>query len=130
MMLAQGREADSVAGCRPPCGRSHARPRVLLGLTQHQLADLIGVTYQQEHKYEKGINRVAAGRLYRLPGRSGSRSATFTMDSCMKALPRRPPTNACCWCWPATFWRSATEGIKKRSYRLPKRLQRARTARD
>ena len=38
--------------------------RIMLGLTQHQLADLIGVTYQQAHKYEKGINRVAAGRLY------------------------------------------------------------------
>jgi transcriptional regulator with XRE-family HTH domain len=36
----------------------------MLGLTQHQLADLIGVTYQQAHKYERGINRVAAGRLY------------------------------------------------------------------
>jgi transcriptional regulator with XRE-family HTH domain len=38
--------------------------RLMLGLTQHQLAELIGVTYQQAHKYEKGINRVAAGRLY------------------------------------------------------------------
>ena len=38
--------------------------RVMLGLTQQQLAELIGVTYQQAHKYEKGINRVAAGRLY------------------------------------------------------------------
>jgi transcriptional regulator with XRE-family HTH domain len=38
--------------------------RIILGLTQHQLADLIGVTYQQAHKYERGINRVAAGRLY------------------------------------------------------------------
>jgi transcriptional regulator with XRE-family HTH domain len=38
--------------------------RILLGLTQHQMAELIGVTYQQAHKYEKGINRVAAGRLY------------------------------------------------------------------
>ena len=40
--------------------------RIKLGMTQHQLADLIGVTYQQAHKYEKGINRVAAGRLYRI----------------------------------------------------------------
>jgi transcriptional regulator with XRE-family HTH domain len=40
--------------------------RILLGLTQQQMADLIGVTYQQAHKYEKGINRVAAGRLYRI----------------------------------------------------------------
>jgi transcriptional regulator with XRE-family HTH domain len=38
--------------------------RIMLGLTQQQLADLIGVTYQQAHKYEKGINCVAAGRLH------------------------------------------------------------------
>src|SRR5215213_9287306 len=37
--------------------------RIMLGLTQQQLAELIGVTYQQAHKYEKGINRIAAGRL-------------------------------------------------------------------
>ena len=38
--------------------------RIMLGLTQQQLADLLGVTYQQAHKYERGINRVSAGRLY------------------------------------------------------------------
>lgn len=37
--------------------------RIMLGLTQQQAAELVGVTYQQWHKYEKGINRVAAGRL-------------------------------------------------------------------
>ena len=40
--------------------------RIMLGLTQQQIAELIGVTYQQAHKYEKGINRVAAGRLYHI----------------------------------------------------------------
>ena len=45
--------------------RMHRR-RIMLGLTQQQLADLIGVTYQQAHKYEKGINRIAAGRLSRI----------------------------------------------------------------
>ena len=40
--------------------------RIMLGLTQQQLADLIGVTYQQAHKYERGINRVSAGRLYEM----------------------------------------------------------------
>ncbi|MBK1670699.1 transcriptional regulator [Rhodovibrio sodomensis] len=40
--------------------------RTMLGLTQQQLAELIGVTYQQAHKYERGINRVSAGRLYEL----------------------------------------------------------------
>ena len=38
--------------------------RLSLGLTQQGLAELIGVTYQQAHKYEKGVNRIAAGRLY------------------------------------------------------------------
>lgn len=38
--------------------------RIMLGLTQQQLADLIGVTYQQAHKYERAINRVSAGRLF------------------------------------------------------------------
>jgi transcriptional regulator with XRE-family HTH domain len=38
--------------------------RIILGLTQQQMAELIGVTYQQAHKYEKGINRIASGRLY------------------------------------------------------------------
>ena len=36
----------------------------MLGLTQQQLAEMIGVTYQQAHKYERGINRVSAGRLF------------------------------------------------------------------
>ena len=45
--------------------RMRAR-RIMLGLTQQQLADLIGVTYQQAHKYERGINRIAAGRLYKV----------------------------------------------------------------
>ena len=40
--------------------------RIMLGLTQQQMAELIGVTYQQAHKYEKGINRIAAGRLYHM----------------------------------------------------------------
>jgi transcriptional regulator with XRE-family HTH domain len=40
--------------------------RIMLGLTQHELAELIGVTYQQVHKYECGINRMTAGRLYEI----------------------------------------------------------------
>jgi transcriptional regulator with XRE-family HTH domain len=40
--------------------------RVMLGLTQQQMAELIGVTYQQAHKYEKGINRVSGGRLFKM----------------------------------------------------------------
>jgi transcriptional regulator with XRE-family HTH domain len=34
------------------------------GMTQLEFAAEIGVTYQQAHKYEKGINRVSGGRLF------------------------------------------------------------------
>ena len=51
--------------------------RIMLGLTQQQMADLIGVTYQQAHKYEKGINRVAAGRLYRIAQALGAEVSYF-----------------------------------------------------
>ncbi|MFO1036002.1 MAG: helix-turn-helix transcriptional regulator [Geminicoccaceae bacterium] len=47
-------------------GRRMRDRRIALGLTQQQMADLIGVTYQQAHKYEKGVNRIAAGRLFHI----------------------------------------------------------------
>ena len=40
--------------------------RVMLGLTQRQMAKLIGVTVQQACEYETGRSRVVAGRLYRI----------------------------------------------------------------
>ena len=38
----------------------------MLGYSQQQLAEMIGVTYQQAHKYEHGLNRISAGRLYEI----------------------------------------------------------------
>jgi transcriptional regulator with XRE-family HTH domain len=54
----------SATGCRPLRRRPDARAPDRPGLTQQQMAELIDVTYQQAHKYEKGINRIASGRLY------------------------------------------------------------------
>ena len=42
--------------------------RIALGITQQRLAQQIGVSYQQTHKYEKGLNRISAGLLYRIAG--------------------------------------------------------------
>lgn len=39
------------------------RRRILLGLTQDQVADALNISYQQIQKYETGANRVSAGRL-------------------------------------------------------------------
>jgi transcriptional regulator with XRE-family HTH domain len=40
--------------------------RILLGLIQKDIAKEVGVTIQQVQKYEKGINRIAAGTLFGL----------------------------------------------------------------
>ena len=39
--------------------------RSLLGLSQEKLANGIGITFQQVQKYEQGLNRISAGRLYK-----------------------------------------------------------------
>ena len=38
--------------------------RNLLGWSQEKLGDLLGLTFQQVQKYEKGLNRVSASRLW------------------------------------------------------------------
>lgn len=37
-----------------------------LGMTQQQLAESVGITFQQLQKYERATNRISAGRLYSL----------------------------------------------------------------
>ncbi|MDZ4690972.1 helix-turn-helix transcriptional regulator [Terricaulis sp.] len=38
--------------------------RLEIGMSQERLAQLLGVTFQQVQKYEKGVNRIAASRLF------------------------------------------------------------------
>jgi transcriptional regulator with XRE-family HTH domain len=38
--------------------------RMLIGMSQEKLGDLLGLTFQQVQKYEKGVNRIGAGRLF------------------------------------------------------------------
>jgi transcriptional regulator with XRE-family HTH domain len=42
--------------------------RMMLGLSQTKLADAVGLTFQQIQKYEKGANRIGAGRLQEFSG--------------------------------------------------------------
>jgi transcriptional regulator with XRE-family HTH domain len=51
--------------------------RTMLGLTQQQVAEMVGITYQQAHKYETGINRISAGRLHQLARALGVEPAYF-----------------------------------------------------
>lgn len=40
--------------------------RMLLGMSQEKLGELLGLTFQQVQKYEKGVNRIGASRLFDL----------------------------------------------------------------
>jgi transcriptional regulator with XRE-family HTH domain len=37
--------------------------RVSIGMSQEKLGDMLGLTFQQVQKYEKGTNRISVGRL-------------------------------------------------------------------
>jgi transcriptional regulator with XRE-family HTH domain len=46
-------------------GRVRLR-RTLLGMSQEKLGDALGLTFQQVQKYERGVNRIGASRLFDL----------------------------------------------------------------
>lgn len=91
-------------------GRRLRERRTLLGMSQERLAELLGVTYQQVQKYERGANRIGSSRLHdiarfldvpvawffagldepesRLPGLAEA-PATFTFDAPAASQP--PP---------------------------------------
>src|SRR5437879_13799586 len=64
--MAKPKRGQSTATIDGRIGGRIRERRIMLGLTQQQLADIIGVTYQQAHKYERGINRASAGRLFEI----------------------------------------------------------------
>ena len=89
--------------------------RIMLGLTQQQMAELIGVTYQQAHKYEKGINRIAAGRLSSIAQALGVEVGYFYEGWPRRRRPSsRPRSSACC-----SSWRAASSPCRAASTRKP-----------
>lgn len=45
-------------------GKRIRQRRWMIGMTQQQLADAVGIKFQQIQKYETGMNRVSASRLW------------------------------------------------------------------
>ena len=45
-------------------GQILRRRRIEIGMSQERLAEVLGITFQQIQKYEKGVNRIAASRLW------------------------------------------------------------------
>lgn len=60
-----------MAGKKPNPVDTHVGSRVrlrrmLLGMSQERLGDSMGLTFQQVQKYEKGVNRIGASRLFQI----------------------------------------------------------------
>ncbi len=60
--------------------------RVTLGVSQEQLGTALGLTFQQIQKYEKGQNRIGAGRLYRI-----AQALSAPVDYFFDGLPSTAP---------------------------------------
>jgi transcriptional regulator with XRE-family HTH domain len=54
--------------------------RMLIAMSQERLGELLGLTFQQVQKYEKGINRIGAGRLFEVAGILGVPISFFYDD--------------------------------------------------
>ena len=51
--------------------------RLDIGMSQERLANLLGVTFQQVQKYERGVNRIAASRLLDIAAALDMKAAAF-----------------------------------------------------
>ncbi|MEM6899485.1 MAG: helix-turn-helix domain-containing protein [Pseudomonadota bacterium] len=59
-----------------------------LHLTQEKLGEMLSLTFQQVQKYEKGVNRISAGRLFELAAVLGV-PVTYFYDGASQFLPGR-----------------------------------------
>jgi ribosome-binding protein aMBF1 (putative translation factor) len=102
-----GQEPDEKGSRRPNPIDVHVGSRVrfrrmLLGMSQEKLGDKLGLTFQQIQKYEKGINRIGASRLFDLAQVLGV-SVQFFYEEAPSAAPARKGRS---WssCAAATAW--------------------------
>ena len=96
------------------CQRMRDR-RAGLGLTQQQMAELIGVTSQQAHKYETGISRISAGRLLWGADGPGRRDLSSRFSSPSGTPPNSTRSTVSCSSSPATSPQSRTTSCRKPS---------------
>jgi transcriptional regulator with XRE-family HTH domain len=64
--------------------------RVLLSMTQRTLAGALGVTWQQVHKFERGLNRVGTSRLAAMAEALGVPISYFFGDELAQTSQRMP----------------------------------------
>ena len=72
-------------------GRRIRLRRVEVGLSQSELGEKLGVSFQQVQNYEKGVNRVGASRLHQITEALG-----VDMTFSMRATARRSVRSTAC----------------------------------
>lgn len=65
------RNVENIAEIDRTIGRLIKELRRIKNMSREELAKLIGVTHQQLQKYEKGTNRITAGRLFAIANALG-----------------------------------------------------------
>jgi transcriptional regulator with XRE-family HTH domain len=68
--------------------------RMLIGMSQEKLGELLGLTFQQVQKYEKGANRIGASRLYDISSILGVPVSYFFDDLVGDHGVKRPSSQA------------------------------------
>ena len=81
--------------------------RMLIGMSQERLGDLLGLTFQQVQKYEKGVNRIGAGRLYEV-----SRILNVPIDFFYQGVASEPGAPAAEAAPPVLEFVSSGEGLQ------------------
>ncbi len=64
--------------------------RIRLGMSQEQLAESVGLSFQQIQKYERGVNRMGASRLFEMARALGVTLEFFYADGERSLAPSRP----------------------------------------
>jgi transcriptional regulator with XRE-family HTH domain len=72
-------------------GRNIKLHRLAKAMSQEELAHKLGLTFQQLQKYERGINRVGGGRLFRIASILGIEISAFFEGA---DRPERAPADA------------------------------------
>lgn len=77
-------------------GKRMRSRRMILSLSQEDLASALGITFQQIQKYERGINRIGASRLFYLARALGVDVGYFYEGRLRTnwTPPARPPASA------------------------------------
>lgn len=70
-------------------GKRVRHRRWMIGMTQQQLADKVGIKFQQIQKYETGMNRVSASRLWDIADAMGV-SISFFFEGLNEAEGAKP----------------------------------------